>query len=121
MESPDYTKIAVMGIVIWRWTGLLAIYFLAGLQSIPEDLHEAAAIDGASGLQRFWHVTLPLLRPVMLFVSIIVVIGSLQIFDDPQILYGGTTPGGPGTVPLAWYSISIIKGLDSSYLAMLRQ
>ncbi|MBI1282676.1 MAG: ABC transporter permease subunit [Anaerolineaceae bacterium] len=96
MESPDYTKIAVMGVVIWRWTGLLAIYFLAGLQSIPEDLHEAAAIDGASGLQRFWHVTLPMLRPVMLFVSIIVVIGSLQIFDDPQILYGGTTPGGPG-------------------------
>src|SRR6185369_3253689 len=96
MESPNYTKIAVMGVVIWRWTGLLAIYFLAGLQSIPEDLHEAAAIDGATGIQRFRFVTLPLLRPVMLFVSIIVVIGSLQIFDDPQILYGGTTPGGPG-------------------------
>ncbi len=96
MEAQDLTKIAVMGVVIWRWTGLLAIYFLAGLQSIPPELYEAAAIDGATGFQRFWHVTIPLLRPVTLFVAIIVLIGSFQIFDDPQILYGGTTPGGPG-------------------------
>lgn len=96
MESQDLTKIAVMGVVTWRWTGLLAIYFLAGLQSIPPELYEAAAIDGATGLQRFRHVTIPLLRPVTLFVAIIVLIGSFQIFDDPQILYGGTTPGGPG-------------------------
>ncbi len=96
MEAQGLTKVAVMGVVIWRWTGLLAIYFLAGLQSIPEELYEAAAIDGATGFQRFWSVTFPLLRPVTLFVSIIVLIGSLQIFDDPQILFGGTTPGGPG-------------------------
>lgn len=96
MESQDLTKIAVMGIVIWRWTGLLAIYFLAGLQGIPPELYEAASIDGATGLQRFRYITLPLLRPVTLFVAIIVLIGSFQIFDDPQILFGGTTPGGPG-------------------------
>lgn len=96
MESQELTKIAVMGVVTWRWTGLLAIYFLAGLQSIPEELYEAAAIDGATGIQRFIYVTLPLLRPVTLFVAIIVLIGSFQIFDDPQILFGGTTPGGPG-------------------------
>ena len=96
MEGQEWTKIAVMGVVIWRWTGLLAIYFLAGLQSIPEELHEAAAIDGATGVQRFFTITLPLLRPVMLFVGIIVLIGSFQIFDDPQILYGAGTPGGPG-------------------------
>ncbi len=60
MESQSLTKVAVMGVVIWRWTGLLAIYFLAGLQSIPETLYEAAAIDGATGWQRFFHVTLPL-------------------------------------------------------------
>ncbi|MCA0454818.1 MAG: sugar ABC transporter permease [Chloroflexi bacterium] len=96
MESPNVTKIAVMGIVIWRWTGLLAIYFLAGLQSIPQELYEAAAIDGADGFRRFFNITVPLLRPVTLFVVIIVLIGSFQIFDDPQILFGGTTPGGPG-------------------------
>src|SRR5664279_1787353 len=82
MEAQSLTKVAVMGVVTWRWTGLLAIYFLAGLQSIPEELYEAAAIDGAVGFQRFLHITLPLLRPVILFVSIIVMIGSLQIFDD---------------------------------------
>ena len=83
LGSQGLAKVAVMGVVIWRWTGLLAIYFLAGLQGIPHELYEAAAIDGANGLQRFFSVTLPALRPVTLFVSIIVLIGSLQIFDDP--------------------------------------
>ena len=96
MEAPSLTKVAVMGVVVWRWTGLLAIYFLAGLQSIPPELYEAAAIDGANSYQRFVNVTFPMLRPVTAFVAIIVIIGSLQIFDDPQILYGGNTPGGPG-------------------------
>jgi len=97
----SYVKIAVMGVVLWRWTGLIAIYFLAGLQSIPEELHEAAAIDGANGLQRFFHITVPLLRPVTLFVSIIVLIGSLQIFDDPQVLFGTANPGGPANAGLS--------------------
>jgi len=97
----SYVKIAVMGVVLWRWTGLISIYFLAGLQSIPEELHEAAAIDGANELQRFFHVTLPLLRPVTLFVSVIVLIGSLQIFDDPQVLFGTANPGGPANAGLS--------------------
>jgi ABC-type sugar transport system permease subunit len=101
LGNQSVAKIAVMGIVIWRWTGLLAVYFLAGLQSIPEELHEAAAIDGANGLQRFFNVTLPMLRPVVLFVSVIVLIGSLQIFDDPQILFGAGTPGGPANAGLS--------------------
>jgi ABC-type sugar transport system permease subunit len=101
LGNQGVVKIAVMGVVIWRWTGLLAVYFLAGLQSIPEELYEAAAIDGASGFQRFVNVTLPSLRPVILFVSVIVLIGSLQIFDDPQILFGGATPGGPANAGLS--------------------
>lgn len=101
LGNQGVAKIAVMGVVIWRWTGLLAVYFLAGLQSIPEELYEAAAIDGASSFQRFTNVTLPSLRPVLLFVSVIVLIGSLQIFDDPQILFGSGTPGGPGNAGLS--------------------
>jgi len=97
----SYVKIAVMGVVLWRWTGLISIYFLAGLQSIPEELHEAAAIDGANELKRFYHITLPLLRPVTLFVSVIVLIGSLQIFDDPQVLFGTANPGGPANAGLS--------------------
>jgi multiple sugar transport system permease protein len=97
-------KFSVMGVVLWRWTGLLAVYFLAGLQSIPDELYEAAAIDGANKTQRFWNITIPSLRPVMLFVAVIVLIGSIQIFDDPQIL----TQGGPANA-----SLSIVQYLYS--------
>lgn len=101
LGNQGVAKIAVMGVVVWRWTGLLAVYFLAGLQSIPEELYEAAAIDGANGIQRFRSVTLPSLRPVILFVSVIVLIGSLQIFDDPQIMFGNANPGGPANAGLS--------------------
>ena len=102
-------KLAVLGVVIWRWTGLLAVYFLAGLQSIPEELHEAAAIDGATVLDRFFHITLPLLRPVMLFVSVIVLIGSMQIFDDPQVL----TAGGPSNASLSLVQYLYTQGITN--------
>lgn len=105
LGNTDVVKIAVMGVVIWRWTGLLSVYFLAGLQGIPEELYEAAAIDGANGFQRFRYITVPSLRPVILFVSIIVLIGSIQIFDDPQILIGPTG--------LANSSLSIVQYLYS--------
>jgi ABC-type sugar transport system permease subunit len=101
LGSAAAVKFAVMGIVLWRWTGLLSVYFLAGLQSIPEELYEAAAIDGANNVQRFFNITLPSLRPVILFVAVIVLIGSMQIFDDPQILFGNNNPGGPGNAGLS--------------------
>jgi multiple sugar transport system permease protein len=101
-------KFSVMGVVLWRWTGLLAVYFLAGLQSIPDELYEAAAIDGATKNQRFWNITLPSLRPVMLFVAVIVVIGSIQIFDDPQIL----TQGGPANASLSIVQYLYTRGIS---------
>lgn len=99
---------AVIGVIIWRWTGLTSIYFLAGLQSIPRDLYDAAAIDGANTLQRFWHITLPQLRPVTLFVSVIVLIGSMQIFDEPQIL----TNGGPANATLSVVQYLYTRGIE---------
>jgi ABC-type sugar transport system permease subunit len=112
LGNQSVVKIAVMGVVIWRWTGLLAVYFLAGLQSISEELYEAAAIDGANNVQRFRHVTLPSLRPVILFVSVIVLIGSLQIFDDPQILFGSGTPGGPANAGLSIVQYLYNRGIQ---------
>jgi ABC-type sugar transport system permease subunit len=108
LGSPDWSKIAVMGVVLWRWTGLLAVYFLAGLQSISEELYEAAAIDGANGIQRFFHITIPSLRPVILFVGVIVVIGSIQIFDDPRIL----TDGGPANSSLSIVQYMYLRGIN---------
>lgn len=105
------TKFAVMGVVLWRWTGLLSIYFLAGLQSVPGELYEAAALDGATRTQRFFSVTLPSLRPVMLFVSVIVLIGSLQIFDDPEILTGG----GPANSSLSIVQYLYQRGISNLF------
>ena len=75
----------------WRNFGTAMIIFLAGLQAVPWALHEAAAIDGAGAWQRFRHITLPLLRPTMLFVSVTTAIGYLQFFEEPFVM----TNGGP--------------------------
>ena len=99
---------AVIGVVIWRWTGLTSIYFLAGLQSVARELYEAAAIDGANRVQRFWAITLPQLRPVTLFVVVIVLIGSMQIFDEPQILTGG----GPANATISVVQYLYARGIE---------
>jgi len=75
----------------WRNFGTSMIIFLAGLQAVPWALHEAAAIDGASAWQRFRHITIPLMRPIILFVSVITMIGYLQFFEEPFVM----TNGGP--------------------------
>lgn len=91
LGSQRWSKLAVLGLTTWRWVGFNAIYFLAGLQTIPVSLYEAAMVDGANRWQSFWHITIPMLRPVILFVAVIVLIGSAQIFDEPYML----TSGGP--------------------------
>jgi multiple sugar transport system permease protein len=89
--SPDQALWTVAAVNTWRHMGLVAMLFLAGLQNIPRSLYEAAALQGASEWQSFRHVTLPLLRPVMVFVMVTSVTGALQIFDTVAV----TTKGGP--------------------------
>lgn len=86
---------------IWQYVGYTALLIFAGLQSIPGSVYEAASIDGASENQMFWRVTIPLLRPVLVFVIVTSVIGSFQIFDTIAI----TTKGGPvnATKVMNWY------------------
>ncbi len=79
-------SIIILG--LWRYTGVNAIYFLAGLQSISPEIWEAASIDGANRWQVFRHITLPLLRPTLLFVIIIAIIGSYNFFGEPYLLVG---------------------------------
>jgi ABC-type sugar transport system permease subunit len=101
LGSPDLSKWAICGLLLWRWLGYQMIYFLAGLQAVPHELLEAAWVDGANRWQSFLNVTLPLLRPVILFVGVITLIGSSQIFEEPFIL----THGGPAdsSLPLVGY------------------
>lgn len=81
----------VAAVNIWRHMGLVALLFLAGLQNIPRYLYEAGALEGATEWQMFWRITLPLLRPVMVFVLVTSVTGSFQIFDTVAV----ATNGGP--------------------------
>ncbi|MMZ60430.1 Lactose transport system permease protein LacF [compost metagenome] len=86
-------KIAISTMVMWRWMGYNAIIFLSGLQSIPNDIYEAAKIDGASRMQQMIYITLPMLRPFILFVTLISTIGALQLFTEPYVFLGQSGSG----------------------------
>ncbi len=92
---------SIAAINIWRHVGYSALLIFAGLQTIPKELYEAGAIDGASEPRMFWGITLPLLRPVLVFVLITSIVGSFQIFDTIAV----TTGGGPvdATRVIYWY------------------
>ncbi len=97
-------RLALLTIVlaeVWRGLGFWTLYFLASLQSIPEELLDAARVDGARGLQRFRRITLPLLRPMVLFAVVIAIIANFQVFDTVYVL----TQGGPhqATSTLVWF------------------
>jgi cellobiose transport system permease protein len=79
------SQIAVSSIIIWRWTGYNALIYLAAMQAIPHDLYESAALDGASRWQQFIHVTLPALRPTILFTCVVSTIGASQVFGEPLL------------------------------------
>lgn len=108
LGSGDLALIPVIIVIIWRWTGLTSVYFLAGLQGISQELYDAAEVDGASRLQSFWHITLSQLRPMTLFVSVIVLIGSMQIFDEPQVLTGG----GPANATRSVVQYLYLRGFE---------
>jgi lactose/L-arabinose transport system permease protein len=99
LSDPFWAKITVMLAMTWRWTGYNMVFYLSGLQTIPEELYEAAAIDGANKIQQFLRITLPMLKPIILFTAIMSTIGTLQLFDEPMnFSSGGVTAAviGPG-------------------------
>ncbi len=91
LQSTTWALPALILVKTWKVVGYYTVLFLAGLQSIPPEVHEAARVDGASGWQRVRHITLPLLSPMTLFVVVIAVIGSFQDFDQVFVM----TRGGP--------------------------
>ncbi|MEM8857710.1 MAG: sugar ABC transporter permease [Chloroflexota bacterium] len=91
LGNVDQAIPSIAVINIWRHVGYTALLIFAGLQTIPKSIYEAASIDGATELRAFWHMTVPLLRPVLAFVLITSLIGSFQIFDTVAV----TTGGGP--------------------------
>lgn len=96
LRSERLAMVSIILVGIWTYLGINSLYFLAGLQNIPEELNEAAAIDGAGRWKRFRYITLPLLRPTILFVVIQATIFSYQLFELPFLL----TRGGPSDATL---------------------
>jgi len=89
LGDPHWAMPAIIVMAIWKNFGYNMLIFIAGLQSIPEDLYEAARIDGAGALRRFWHVTIPQLAPTFLFVGVVTMIGYFQLFAEPYVMTGG--------------------------------
>ena len=89
LADPILAMPAIIAMAVWRNVGFVLVIFLAGLQGIPQDLSEAARIDGASRWKEFRYITLPMLRPTLLFASVITGIGYLQLFEEPFVMTGG--------------------------------
>ena len=88
---------AMVVLATWRWTGVNILYFLSGLQSIPNELYESASIDGASPPQKFWHITMPMLKPTIIYVLTISIYGGFAMFTESYMLFAGNrSPGGIG-------------------------
>ena len=101
LGQSDTAKAVIIIALLWRWTGYNMVFFLAGLQNIEYSVYEAANIDGASGWKTFWHITVPLLRPVIVMTGIMSINGTLQLFDESVNL----TNGGPAnaTITMSHY------------------
>lgn len=93
LANPFFALKAIMIMNIWTTSGYFMVVFLAGLQAIPQEIHDAAWVDGAGSWYRFTRITVPLLKPTTFFVAIMGVIGTMQMFDQAFIISGGT--GGP--------------------------
>lgn len=89
--------LAISMMVDWRWTGYNALIFLAALQAVPQELYEAAEIDGATPRRQFFEITIPMLRPTLLFVALISTIGGIQLFTEPLIFNSGANAISGGT------------------------
>ncbi|MDX8289352.1 sugar ABC transporter permease [Metabacillus indicus] len=101
LSDSFWAKASIILAMTWRWTGYNMVIFLAALQNIPNDMYEAASLDGAGKIRQFFYITIPQLKPVILFAATLSTIGTLQLFDEPFNL----TKGGPAdsTMTLGLY------------------
>ena len=117
LSDPHFALPSIIAASIWQGFGFETVIFLAALQAIPRDLYAAAAVDGAGTLRKFRHVTLPELRPVLIFVFIVGIIGSFQVFDQVFVM----TRGGPvnSTTTLVYYLYSRFLSLRLGYASAI--
>ena len=89
LTDPFWSKVVIITALTWRWTGYNMIFYLAAMQNIDKSIYEAARIDGISATRRFLSITVPMLKPVILFTTVTSTIGTLQLFDEPMNITNG--------------------------------
>ncbi len=106
ITDPFWAKVLIIVAITWRWVGYNMIFYLSGLQGIDDSIYEAADIDGANGFQKFKSITIPMLKPIILFTSINSTIGTLQLFDESVNI----TNGGPAnaTITISHYIYNLL-------------
>lgn len=113
ITDPVWAKVLIIVAITWRWTGYNMVFYLSGLQGIDDSIYEAAEIDGAGAFEKFKSITLPMLKPIILFTTINSTIGTLQLFDEPMNI----TQGGPAnaTITISQYIYNILFKYSSDF------
>jgi lactose/L-arabinose transport system permease protein len=106
LTSPFFARVLIIIAITWRWVGYNMVFYLSGLQGIDKSIYEAASVDGANGFQQFFSITVPMLKPIILFTTINSTIGTLQLFDEPMNI----TQGGPAnsTITISMYIYNLL-------------
>ena len=117
LADPFWAKITIIIAITWRWTGYNMIFYLAALQNIDTQVYEAAELDGANAIQKFFNITVPLLKPIILFTSITSTIGTLQLFDEVVNITGGGPANATMTLSQYIYNLSFMYTPNFGYAA----
>lgn len=119
LGDPISARLVIIFALIWRWTGYVMIFYLAGMQNIPKDIYEAAKIDGSNGVRTFFCITIPQIKPIIFFTAVTSTIGTMQLFDEVMNI----TNGGPGyattTLSKYIYDVSFVTDINYGYAATL--
>ncbi len=118
LNNETWARVALIASITWRWTGYNMVIILAGLQAIPEELYEAARLDGAGRWAIFSRIVVPQLRPVLLFTGVTSTIGALQLFDENFILTGGGPSNATLTPVLYLYQVGF-RQFDFGYASAI--
>ncbi len=114
LSDPALVMVSVSIVTIWKGLGYYMVIYIAGLQNIPQDLYEAAALDGAGPIRRFWSITVPLMRPTMVLVGTLVVLNAVKVFTEAFVLTGGGPNRASETLVLYIYQRGF-SGLELGY------
>ncbi len=106
LADPFWAKVTIIIAITWRWTGYNMIFYLSAMQNIDKSIYEAARIDGVSPVKQFFFITIPLLKPVILFTSVTSTIGTLQLFDEAMNITAGGPANSTLTLSLYIYNLS---------------